>query len=137
MIRLAGGFTLAAKPEQAFQYFTPLGEKLWVPGWDPYFPGDDETVFETSHGAQRTTWVMVDSTPGERIRYARVARGLSAGTVEVTLKENPAGASEVTVTYELAALSDEGREHLHHFASSYEAYMRSWREAIASVISTL
>jgi len=133
VIRLTGGFTLPAPPEKAFHYFTPLGEKEWAPGWDPRFPAEDETVFETSHG-HATTWVIVDNSPGERIRYARVAHGMTAGTVDVTLAENAGGASEVTVTYELTALSAQGGEHLARFAGGYDAYLRSWREAITSVL---
>jgi hypothetical protein len=134
MIRLTGEFTLAATPERALHYFTPLGEKEWAPGWDPRFPGEDETVFETGHGHHDTTWVMVDHQSGQRIRYARVAHGVSAGTVDVRLAENADGASQVTVTYQLTALTDDGRAHLDQFAQGYDAYLRSWQEAITSVL---
>lgn len=134
MIRLTGGFSLAAAPQRAFHYFTPLGEREWAPGWDPRFPSADESVFETGHGQQSTTWVMVDSTPGERIRYARVAHGMTAGTVEVRLAPKAGGASDVTVTYQLTALTEQGRDHLRHFAEGYEDYLRSWQEAITSAL---
>ncbi|HZM78442.1 MAG TPA: SRPBCC family protein [Candidatus Limnocylindrales bacterium] len=139
MIRLTGEFALAAPPQQAFHYFTPLGEKEWAHGWDPRFPAaDDEgdgTVFETGHGRHGpTTWVIVDMTPGQRIRYARVAHGLTAGTVDITLAERAGGASDVTVTYELTALTEQGAQHLHHFAESYVDYLKSWREAITSAL---
>ena len=134
MIRLTGGFSLAARPRRAFHYFTPLGEREWATGWDPRFPAEDETVFETSHGQQSTTWVMVDNTPGERIRYARVAHGMTAGTVEVKLAETADGTSEVTVVYQLTALTDKGRDHLRHFAEGYADYMRSWQEAITAAL---
>jgi hypothetical protein len=135
VIRLTGGFTLPAAPRKAFHYFTPLGEGEWAPGWDPRFPeAGENAVFETSHGQQSTTWVIVDNQPGQRIRYSRVAHGMTAGTVDVTLAENADGASQVTVTYELTALTDHGREHLRHFAEGYEDYLRSWQEAITSVL---
>lgn len=133
MTRLVGGFGLEVPPERAFYYFTPLGEKEWAGGWDPVFPAEDETVFETSHG-HRTTWVVVDREPGRRIRYARVAHGVTAGTVDVTLAERRDGASEVTVTYDLTALSDAGKAHLERFAAGYESFLRSWQEAIASAM---
>ena len=135
MIRLTGGFSLAAPPQRAFHYFTPLGEGQWAHGWDPRFPApQDETVFETGHGQQSTTWVVVDSTPGERIRYARVAHGMTAGTVEVKLAETADGTSEVTVIYQLTALTEKGREHLRRFAEGYADYMRSWQEAITAAL---
>ena len=94
----------------------------------------DEAVFETSHG-HPTTWVIVDHHLGQRIRYARVAHGVSAGTVDVTLVENPDGTSEVTVTYELAALGQGGRKHLARFADGYDAYLGSWQKAITSLLA--
>jgi hypothetical protein len=133
VIRLTGGFSVAAPPERAFHYFTPHGEREWAPGWDPHFPSADETVFETHHSS--TTWVVVDWDPGQRIRYARIARGLTAGTVDVRLAAQGDGATEVTVTYGLAALTDAGREHLERFAADYEGYLRSWEEAIAAVLT--
>jgi hypothetical protein len=132
MIQLTGGFSVAAPPQQAFHYFTPLGEKQWAPGWDPRFPTADETVFETHH--RTTTWVVVDWEPGRRIRYARVAQGLTAGTVEVRLAGQGDGTSEVTVTYGLTALSETGREHLERFAAGYEGYLREWERAIAAIV---
>lgn len=132
-VTLTGGFIVAAPPRRVFHYFTPLGEKEWAAGWEPEFLSDN--VFETRHG-HGTTWVVVDSVPGERIRYARVAHGITAGTVEVTLvaQGDASDASAVTVTYELAALSDKGREHLESFARGYDAYLRSWQEAITSIL---
>lgn len=130
MTTLTGTFTVAAPPRRAFHYFTPLGEREWVPGWEPRFLSDN--VFQTGNGPG-TTWVMVDNVPGERIRYARVAHGITAGTVEVTLAAQ-GEASAVTVTYDLAALSEQGREHLERFAQGYDDYLRSWQEAIASVL---
>jgi len=134
MTTLTGRFTLPAPRERALHFFTPLGEKEWAAGWDPVFPSaEGETVFQTSHGHHKTTWVVVDRNPGHRIRYARVAHGMTAGTVEVTL-EDRGGASEITVTYELTALGEQGRAHLAEFAKGYDAYLRSWQQAITSVL---
>lgn len=134
-MRLTGGLTVALPAAEAFVLFTPRGERRWAAGWDPRFPdpvGDDAapgTVFET-HG---TTWVVVDREPGRRIRYARHTPGATAGTVTVALTD-AGGHSDVTVTYELTALTEAGREHLREFAAGYEAYLASWQEDIAAAL---
>lgn len=134
-MKLTGSVAVALPPAAAFVYFTPRGERRWVPGWDPHFPDPVEddtapgTVFET-HG---TTWLVVDREPG-RIRYARLTPGRTAGTVTVALAD-AAGHSDVTVTYELTGLTDAGREHLREFAAGYRAYLASWQESIAAALA--
>lgn len=34
-IELSGSFTLGVPPDTAFELFSPVGEKSWVPGWNP------------------------------------------------------------------------------------------------------
>jgi hypothetical protein len=34
-IELEGGFSVAGPVDSVFELFSPLGEKAWVPGWDP------------------------------------------------------------------------------------------------------
>jgi len=120
---------------------SPLAVKQdWVPQWKPHFPApavDDTapgTVFETQAHGQTTTWVVVESTSGRRIRYARVTPQVDAGTVTVTL-EDVGGQSEVTVTYELTTLTDAANAHLHAFAARYPAFLQSWEHAIAAYLA--
>ncbi|SNY48647.1 SRPBCC family protein [Paractinoplanes atraurantiacus] len=139
-MRLDGGFTLRLAVAEAFQLFTARGERDWVEGWEPVFPeavADDAavgTVFLTDHGGQPVTWVVVDREGDRRIRYARVAAGRDAGTVDVRL--TPVDSlTEVTVTYELTALTPEGGEWLRKFAADYPDMMSSWESAIAKSLS--
>lgn len=134
-MKLTGSLTVALPVPDAVVLFTPRGERRWAPGWDPHFPDPVEddaapgTVFET-HG---TTWLVVDREP-TRIRYARLTPGRTAGTVTVALAD-AAGHSDVTVTYELTALTVAGRDHLREFATGYRAYLASWQEAIAAALA--
>jgi hypothetical protein len=129
--RLAGRLTVALAPEQAFCLFTPRGEQDWVAGWKPHFPApasDDTapgTIFETRAHGRTTTWVVVDRTRGRHIRYARVIPGHNAGTVAD-------GHSDVTVTYELTALTDGAAQQLNEFSADYPAFLLSWQDAIAA-----
>ena len=138
--RVAGRLMVALPRDYTFRLFTPRGEQNWVPQWKPHFPApavDDTapgTVFETQAHGQTTTWVIVDSTSGRRIRYARVTPQVDAGTVTVTL-EDVNGQSEVTVTYELTTLTDAANAHLNAFAARYPAFLRSWEDAIAAYLA--
>jgi hypothetical protein len=132
-----GKLTVALPPSDAFRLFTPLGEREWVDHWEPRFPDpvDDDsapgTVFLTTGHGGTTTWVVVDREPGRRLRYARIAQG-TAGTVEVTLRAVEGG-SEVTVTYELTALTEAARPELARFGEHYPEFLHEWHEAIAKI----
>jgi hypothetical protein len=75
--------------------------------------------------------VVVDRTAGRHILYARVIPHDNAGTVTVTLDDG-GGPSDVSVTYELTALTDAANHHLHEFAARYPAFLQSWQDAIAA-----
>jgi hypothetical protein len=54
----------------------------------------------------------------------------------VTVTISPAGGhSDVEVTYRLTALTDEGAARLREFADGYDAYLRSWQDAISASLS--
>jgi hypothetical protein len=136
---LTGQLKVALPAAEAFRLFTPEGERSWVEGWDPRYPvpAEDDTapgtVFQTAgHGT--TTWVVLDRESGRRIRYARITPAARAGTVSVVLADDADGCM-VTVTYELTALSEAGRAELRQLAEGYDAFLRSWQDAIAASLS--
>lgn len=137
--RLTGRLSVPLPPAQAFQLFTPLGERDWAPDWRPRFPvetvddSDPGTAFETdAHGPVRT-WLVVERQPGHRIRYASFTPGNRVSLITVELAPTPSG-SEVTVTYDITALSEAGARELVHFAQGYTHYLDSWQELIAASI---
>jgi Polyketide cyclase / dehydrase and lipid transport len=139
--RLSDRIHVALPTTEAFQLFTPRGEREWAHGWDPMFPAptsDDTapgTVFEIDAHGHRGTWLVTDRVRGRRIAYAQVIPGERAGTITVTL-EPTEGGSEVEVVYELTALSDTGAHDLEQFAGRYGDYVRSWQDAIAACLET-
>lgn len=139
-VSLSDGFDLPLSRETAFPLFTARGEMRWVEGWHPEFfvevPDDTEvgTVFRTRDSSHRaTTWVVVARVAGERIRYARIEDGGSAGTVTVDLADAAYGC-RVTVAYDLTATDPRSREHLDALSRGYAEYLASWRDAIVAHI---
>jgi hypothetical protein len=137
--RLSHRIHVALPTEEAFQLFTPRGERDWAPGWDPTFPAptsDDTepgTVFETDAHGHRTTWLVTDCVRGRRMVYAQVIPGERAGSITVTLDATEGG-SEVEVVYELTPLSEAGALHLMQFAEGYSDYLHSWQDAITACL---
>jgi hypothetical protein len=136
---LVGELQVPLPVGEAFRLFTAMGERDWVAGWDPRFPvpvEDDAavgTVFQTGAHDQHVTWIVIDRDGDRLIRYARVAAGRDAGTVEVRLQ--PAnGHTEVTVTYRLTALTPDGDRWLRAFAAGYPEFLRSWETSIADYL---
>jgi hypothetical protein len=136
-VRVSGSVRVPLAPAQAFQLFTPLGERAWADGWDPQFPAPVEsdsqpgTVFEVEHADRRSVWMVCRCEPDRVIQYARVFPGLSAGTVTVSLAAAPFGA-QADVEYNLTALTDAGSVELARFALAYAAYLAGWEQAIAA-----
>ena len=130
--------TVSLPSEHAIELFTPEGERRWADRWDPHYPqrGRREgpgTVFTTSHGAHQTTWVMVDQQPMS-IRYARVAQGMTAGTIAVEVLGRHEQATDVLVTYDLTALSPAGESWLERFDADYDAEIAGWSTEIAAAL---
>ena len=121
---------------EAMELFTPEGERRWVDGWDPQYPQADRrdgpgAVFTTGHGGHHTTWIMVDQTP-ERVRYARVTQGMTAGTVAVDVVGSGEHSTRVRVTYDLTALSSAGESWLDAFDADYDTTIAGWSTEIAT-----
>lgn len=139
-----GEVRVAAPLAAAFPLFTPAGERLWAPGWDPEFhhPADGAAVrgaiFTTCGDDGRTTlWVLVDWEPERHsVRYARVTPGLRAGIVAVACRADGEQATIARVTYELAALNPEGDADLAAWTEGwYEGYLAEWEALIAAALA--
>lgn len=141
-LRRTGTLRVAAPLEQAFPFFTPDGERLWVPDFDPEFlhplSGDQEAgaIFTTRHGGEDTLWMVLrfSSTNG-LAEYARVTPGSRRGTVHVALAAAGADTTEATVTYDLTSLSSEGDAVLEAMTEvAYTAMLADWERRIAQAL---
>jgi len=137
-------FHLDAPCTQVFPLFTPLGERAWVPGWDPQMLSGEVvrgSTFRTRRDDGTTTmWIVSEYDPGAgRISYARLAGGSNMGLVDVRCiaAEGVAKRSAVSVTYTLTATSPEGEQFVREFLSDghYDAMIAEWQSAISAALA--
>ena len=137
-IELSGGFILSVPPDVAFELFSPLGEKLWVPDWNPellYPPGfswERGLIFRTAEERGEAVWV-VTALDRERheVEYHRVEAGRYVATVSVTCRPHASLQTEVRVTYLFVGLSEVGNQDIAAMSqTSYEEKMRRWQDWI-------
>jgi Activator of Hsp90 ATPase homolog 1-like protein len=142
-VRCSGTVRLPPGVPAPLSLFTPEGERAWAAGWDPSYPAQAEddsqpgTVFQTRHGPHTGTWIVASREPGRSIRYTRVIADQDAGTVTVTLDgSDSASGTQLTVCYDLTALSEPGAAHLARFAAGYPQFLAHWAEAISAALAS-
>jgi hypothetical protein len=137
-VELSGRIQVQAPLTQAFMFFTPEGERAWVPGWEPEYlhPTDgalrEGLTFRTRHlGEEPILWLVSRCDPARgTLEYVRITPQSRMGTVTVQCRAVDASATEATVTYRLTALSSPGEAALDVFAAEFDAMLASWESAI-------
>ena len=139
----AGQFNLPLAPGEALPLFTPEGERAWAgPDWNPQYPVAAEdvsapgTVFTTESDGGMATWIILERTAAT-MRYARVAPGRIAGTIDVSCDQaGSADETRVTVTYDVTSLGPEGAAFAEELQAGYDAFLDSWREEIIAALAS-
>jgi hypothetical protein len=133
---------LDAPPEQAFEMFTPLGERAWAEGWDPEFlhPVDGEpcegSVFVTRAGGRETIWTTIAHDPPGRAAYSRVTPGLHAVIVEVRLRDADDGGTLADVSYTFTALTPAGNDAVMEMVDGFAGWMEDWASSINRALTS-
>jgi hypothetical protein len=114
-VRLLGKITLAGRVDEVFQLFSPLGERRWVPDWNPELlhpPGvswEEGLIFRTREETGDAIWVV---TRLDRVRheveYHRVEPGRYVARIEVGCAEVADQVTEASTLYEFIGLSESG-----------------------------
>lgn len=138
-IERTGTVRVAAPLAKAFQYFTPDGERLWVPGWSPTYhypaggPQCEGAVFETNAGGEHTLWMVTRYDPDAGLaEYARVTPGSRMGTVSIRSDAESPTSTIVHVTYRLTAISPDGNKAVEALSAAFDAMMAEWASLIAA-----
>ena len=142
--RRSATIRLDAPPERVFPLFTPLGERAWVPGWEPRFvwPADGAArtgaVFTTqAKGEPETLWTITHHDPEHlHVVYARTTPGVRAGRVEVRCAPAGDGRTDAEVTYTFTALSPRGNDLLQGLTEDgYRRFIAGWQTAINAYLA--
>jgi hypothetical protein len=142
-VRRTHTLAVDAPIDDAFPLFTPAGEKLWVPGWDPVFlhPRSGETcvgmVFTTGSGDDATYWSTVAYDPARHLaRYARVTPASRFGFVDVACTAQGPRRTRVQVSYVYTALTAAGNAFIDAFTQvSYEQMIGEWQPLIEAYLA--
>ncbi|MGF6367739.1 hypothetical protein OKW40_000489 [Paraburkholderia sp. RAU6.4a] len=129
-----------AAVDQAFMFFTPAGEELWVDGWKPtyVYPRDGRTesgmVFTTGQGDELTIWTLADfDSKAHRSRYLRCTPASRTSLVDVRCVAIDQARTEVWVSYELTALNAAGEQAIEDFVGErFAAMIDDWARKIAA-----
>jgi hypothetical protein len=138
----SGQFVVARPAAQAIDLFTPEGERVWAPGWDPTYPAgrpseDPGTVFVTDSGGIETTWVVMEvDRQRATAAYVRTTPGRHAGIVRVACVDAEDGHCTATVTYDMTLLGDDASALDAYAERNFERMMQEWSSAIAAVHRT-
>jgi hypothetical protein len=124
---LTGHLSVPAPIEVAFELFSPLGERLWVPGWNPEIlhPPDvaweQGQIFRTREERGDAIWVVSAlDRAGHRAEYHRVEPNRYVARVRVQCTASADGTTGVTTSYQFVGLSPEGNGEI--AAMTAEAY---------------
>src|SRR3990170_2354548 len=126
--------------ERVLPLFTPEGEEAWADGWAPEYlhPATKKTcrdmVFRTRHGGEETLWACVDWDPANgTTRYVRVTPGSRMGFVKVECRAIDAGRTRATVSYDLTALTDQGKQVLAELTdAAFRDMIDGWQAKISA-----
>jgi hypothetical protein len=132
--RLVGEITLAGPIAEVFELFSPLGEKLWVPGWDPEIlhPADESwqqgSIFRTREEMGDAIWVITRlDRERHEVEYHRVEPGRYVARVTVRCSEFASGSTTATIAYEFLGLSEKGNADIAAMTDdAYSQKMNRW-----------
>jgi hypothetical protein len=140
--RLTGEFTSAGPVDVVFNLFSPLGEKSWVPEWDPELlhpPGvtwERGLIFRTKEDRSDAIWIVTHlDHPTHHVEYHRVESNRYLARVEVQCTALSAVETVVETTYEFVGLSNEGNEEISAMTEDgYRRKMTRWRDWIEAYL---
>jgi hypothetical protein len=139
---LRGEFAVGGAVDSIFRLFSPLGEKSWVPGWDPELlhpkgvTWGQGLLFRTKEEKGDAIWIVSQlDRSGYRVEYHRVEPNRYVARVEVCCRALSATETEVRTAYEFIGLSREGNEEIATMTEDdYKLKMERWRSWITAYL---
>lgn len=132
-----GSLELPLPPADAFPLFTPEGERLWVDGWAPSYPGGgtpepgEGLAFEVGKAEGASLWIVTRFDPeSTAASYVCTVPGHRVSLIDVDIEEDGEDASRVRVRYRVTALSREADPWVEDFERRYDDFLQEWAGAI-------
>jgi hypothetical protein len=131
---LKGKIILWGSSDQVFELFSPSGEKLWVPDWDPellYPVGvqwKEGLLFRTREETGDAVWVISRlNRAAHEVTYHRVEPDRYVARIDVRCSALPERKTEAAVTYTFVGLSDRGNGDIAKMTQTeYDKKMQRW-----------
>jgi hypothetical protein len=137
-IELTGAFTVPAPIGVVFELFSPLGERSWVPDWNPelLYPlrvaWQRNQIFRTQEALGEAIWIVTElNRASHHVEYHRVEPHHYVARVSVKCEESHAATTEVSVEYVYVGLSSAGNVEIAAMtAEAYSQKMDRWKQWI-------
>lgn len=134
-VEFNGTLTFKGRFDEIFGLFSPEGERLWVPGWNPelLYPHGvawaKGQIFRTQEGKGEAVWIVtaLDRDRGHA-EYHRVEPGRYVARVRVQCSAGEAGDVSVSVAYKFIGLSASGNGEIAAMEpGAYAEKMARWK----------
>jgi len=128
---------------EIFPMFSPTGERLWAPGWDPdllHPKGIDWAhgqIFRTREKSGEVVWIVTRlDRAAHSVEYHRVEPGLYVARITVECRPADRHTTKAVVAYSYIGLSEAGNREIEAMTQpDYDAKMTRWtgwiNEAVA------
>jgi hypothetical protein len=132
--RLAGTIRLQGSIDRVFELFSPLGEKHWVPGWDPELLHPEGVswaaglIFRTREERGEAIWVVTRlERAAHDVEYHRVEPGRYVARVSVRCSPAGLNQTDAATEYEFIGLSEAGNAEIAAMDDAgYASKMERW-----------
>ncbi len=133
-VRFVGTISLNGSIEEVFPLFSPQGEKLWVPDWNPLLlhpPAADWAeglIFQTEEEKGEAIWVVTRlDRAAHQVEYYRVEPGRYVARIAVSCAAIADQLTEAATKYEYIGLTEEGNAEIAAMTEdSYSVKMGRW-----------
>jgi hypothetical protein len=136
-------FSVDAPIQTVFELFSPIGEQLWVPGWNPELlhPPDvrwgQGQIFRTQEEPGEAIWIVTGlNREAHQVEYHRVEPHRHVARIRVKCTALGDRNTEVATAYAFVGLSREGNDKIR--AMTVEAYsekMKRWKQWISEYVT--
>jgi hypothetical protein len=142
-VEFTGHFVAPGPIDTVFGLFSPLGERLWVPGWNPELLHPSGVswvrgqIFRTQEDAGEAVWVVTTlAHDAHEVEYHRVEPSRYVARVRVTCAPTADDRTEVSTSYGFIGLTAEGNDAIGAMTdASYAEKMKRWEGWIGQYLA--